>query len=133
MFSDPEQANLVLFKQTFMFVCQQLFWYRYRESPQQREETAACALCEGLERERRRASEAKVAMAESARGAASQHSSRASRGAVAVVFCAMSRREAHELRRAARETWAQLLQGAAALRFFVGRGPYPLKDDSPAS
>eukprot|EP00438_Fugacium_kawagutii_P002289 Skav226048 [mRNA] locus=scaffold211:106333:113667:+ [translate_table: standard] len=82
-----------------------LFRYRYVEPIRRRAEIAACGLCDAREREHRRTEQSANAK-------------------VAVAFCIMSRRSAHELRQVVRETWGKGLAGKApsvVQRFFVGK------------
>lgn len=139
MLNSPAQEKVIDFKQTFALLCQQLIWYRYRETARRRADVAACALCEARHRAelRRTAAAAAIALP----GAEAEKASEGSRtpaaaalgnAAVAVVFCGMSRRGAHELRRVVRETWGRAVAEAApaaAQRFFVGRAAdTPLAD-----
>ncbi|CAE7846869.1 GALT1 [Symbiodinium necroappetens] len=93
------------FKETFTLLMQVLFRYRYAEPVPRRAEVAACGLCDAEARQQRRAKAEDPDKA------------------VAVVFCVMSRRSAHELRQVLRDTWGRsLVEKAPAVvqRFFVG-------------
>lgn len=120
--TDPEKNDAMHFKQTFLFLLQELFRYRYRQPPDSRLQAAACALCE----ERRRRRRLEEALAAAARiGDGASHGDAAA--AVGIAVCVMSRRGGHALRAAIRETWATKLgdvpiaAGSATLRFFVGK------------
>eukprot|EP00927_Polykrikos_kofoidii_P065798 TRINITY_DN61514_c0_g1_i1.p1 TRINITY_DN61514_c0_g1~~TRINITY_DN61514_c0_g1_i1.p1 ORF type:complete len:906 (+),score=125.73 TRINITY_DN61514_c0_g1_i1:348-2720(+) len=148
IYSNPKRAEILEFKQTFTLLIQQLFWYRYREPARRRAEVAACALCDAVDRERRRSDAAGTAVATTSvfgaaaaavvtassapQAAAAVHSSIDASASVAVLFCVMSRRSAFELRRVMRETWGQAIAQSApgtAQRFFVGRvTDMPLED-----
>eukprot|EP00928_Gymnodinium_smaydae_P017956 TRINITY_DN16844_c0_g1_i1.p1 TRINITY_DN16844_c0_g1~~TRINITY_DN16844_c0_g1_i1.p1 ORF type:complete len:840 (-),score=175.41 TRINITY_DN16844_c0_g1_i1:76-2556(-) len=45
LYTDPAKNNAMYFKQTFLFLLQELFRYRYRQGLPQRLTAAACALC----------------------------------------------------------------------------------------
>eukprot|EP00930_Biecheleria_cincta_P014533 TRINITY_DN12466_c0_g1_i1.p1 TRINITY_DN12466_c0_g1~~TRINITY_DN12466_c0_g1_i1.p1 ORF type:complete len:778 (-),score=68.96 TRINITY_DN12466_c0_g1_i1:204-2537(-) len=116
MISDPSKEKIMEFKETFTLLSQTLFRYRYQETAARRAETAACALCDSIAREERRKSVAHQPNISVTRNGANDD-------AVAVVFCVMSRRGAHELRQVVRETWGRGLAGkapAVVQRFFVG-------------
>ncbi|CAK9015583.1 unnamed protein product [Durusdinium trenchii] len=105
LMTSPSKEKIMEFKETFTLLCQVLFRYRYAEPIRRRAEVAACGLCDARAREERRS----VASADEA---------------VAVAFCIMSRRSAHELRKVVRETWGRGLAGkapAVVQRFFVGK------------
>lgn len=106
IYSDPGKNEAMYYKQSFLFLLQDLFRYRYRQAPAVRVEVYACALCE----ERRRRQRLAEALVE-AKGAAAT---------VGVAFCVMSRRSGHALRATIRETWAQRVTNMAVLRFFCG-------------
>eukprot|EP00929_Paragymnodinium_shiwhaense_P097863 TRINITY_DN59452_c0_g1_i2.p1 TRINITY_DN59452_c0_g1~~TRINITY_DN59452_c0_g1_i2.p1 ORF type:complete len:375 (-),score=94.04 TRINITY_DN59452_c0_g1_i2:1081-2184(-) len=53
LYTDPEKNEALFFKQTFMFLMQDLFRYRYRQPPRQRLWVSACALCEDKRRQER--------------------------------------------------------------------------------
>ena len=119
MFENPEKEKQVHYKQTFLFLAQQLFFYRYREPVHHRAASAACVICAGRARgELRQAAVASVQSGEAL-----------PQMAVAYVLCSMSRRSGHAQRQAVRETWARVLpRHSAALRFFVGQGEGGLGD-----
>ncbi|CAJ1437294.1 unnamed protein product [Effrenium voratum] len=105
LMTSPSKEKVMEFKETFTLLCQVLFRYRYAEPAPRRAQVAACGLCDAKAREERRA----IARGDEA---------------VAVVFCVMSRRSAHELRQVVRETWGKGLAGkapAVVQRFFVGQ------------
>jgi len=108
MYNDPTKNDAMYYKQSFLFLLQELFRYRYRQPFPQRLGFAACGLCDERRRLRRIAD---VGAAGEARGDPL---------AVGMVVCVMSRRSGHVLRAAIRETWATQVAGVAALRFFVG-------------
>lgn len=99
------KEKIMEFKETFTLLMQVLFRYRYAEPVPRRAEVAACGLCDAEARQQRRAKAEDPDKA------------------VAVVFCVMSRRSAHELRQVLRDTWGRsLVEKAPAVvqRFFVG-------------
>eukprot|EP00439_Symbiodinium_sp_Y106_P031681 s1295_g3.t2 len=99
------KEKIMEFKETFTLLMQVLFRYRYAEPVPRRAEVAACGLCDAEARLQRRAK------------------AEDPDEAVAVVFCVMSRRSAHELRQVLRDTWGRsLVEKAPAVvqRFFVG-------------
>eukprot|EP00435_Cladocopium_sp_Y103_P000532 s2010_g1.t1 len=109
MMTAPSQEKVMEFKETFTLLSQVLFRYRYVEPIRHRADVAACGLCDARDRERRRAE---------------QHQAISADAKVAVAFCIMSRRSAHELRKVVRETWGKGLAGKApsvVQRFFVGK------------
>jgi len=118
LYMDPEKNDAMYFKQTFLFLLQDLFQYRYRQSPRRRLEASACGLCDERRRQKR--------LAEATVTAASGAGPMVAAEAVAVAVCVMSRRSGHELRSAIRNTWATCLgsggslSGNTELRFFVG-------------
>mmetsp|Transcript_168515 Transcript_168515/g.535902 ORF Transcript_168515/g.535902 Transcript_168515/m.535902 type:complete len:819 (-) Transcript_168515:69-2525(-) len=148
MVNNPAKEKIAEFKETFALLVQQLLWYRYREPARRRAEVAACLLCDGRQRELRRQAAASAAAAAAPAASAPALGSQGAgasgfpavayavsaagggaggpgAAAVAVVFCAMSRRGAHGLRSVVRETWGRAIAEAhpgAAQRFFVGRG-----------
>ncbi|CAL1147087.1 unnamed protein product, partial [Cladocopium goreaui] len=106
MMTAPSQEKVMEFKETFTLLSQVLFRYRYVEPIRHRADVAACGLCDARDRERRRAEQQQA------------------NAKVAVAFCIMSRRSAHELRKVVRETWGKGLAGKApsvVQRFFVGK------------
>eukprot|EP00927_Polykrikos_kofoidii_P047777 TRINITY_DN42062_c0_g1_i1.p1 TRINITY_DN42062_c0_g1~~TRINITY_DN42062_c0_g1_i1.p1 ORF type:complete len:891 (-),score=112.60 TRINITY_DN42062_c0_g1_i1:27-2549(-) len=135
LYMDPSKNEAMHYKQTFLFLMQDLLSYRYGTHFRLRLRTAACSLCTERIRRRRLSDAAAVLVAsgtqtisgavESASLAATSGgdatgSSTVSAAAVGVAICVMSRRSGHELRAAIRETWATKLIGRGTVRFFVG-------------
>lgn len=110
LFFNESKNEAMYYKQSFLFLMQDLFRYRYRQELWKRREVAACALCT----ERRR-----LKKLDKAKEPEKVEEDPAA--AVGVVFSIMTRHSSHKLRAAIRETWGQLLYGTTALRFFVGR------------
>lgn len=112
LYNDPTKNSAMFFKQTFLFLMQDLFRYRYRQDPMRRASVAACALCA----EQRRQTQLLEARAEE-----ETRTGGSNMDLVSVAICVMSRRSGHELRTAIRETWGgHVTSAGSALRFFVG-------------
>jgi len=95
MFQNPEKNNMVVFKQTFMFLCQLLFFYRYRERAEQRDDAFACALCEGRDRHTHRSQAAltitQMALNQGMENVDMGRVAGLAAETVAYIFCSMSR------------------------------------------
>lgn len=122
LYTNPEKNDAMFFKQTFLFLLQDLFRYRYRQPLRMRIEASACALCEERTRRRSLADASAVGPTQRLPGGRSM--------AVGIAVCVMSRRSGHLLREVIRETWATRLAGDSSivLNFFVALGTGPIQD-----